>query len=340
MRASHRRTGERMNLLVRRGLAALAVAALGLSLPVAAAQAAPTLTPQDAAALLRSWAPSASQALDGGFTAKVSILGTTILTEKVTAHAASAEMSGPGGLHAFQHGSRTWIALGSSAEVRSILRYLHRSGRYVFQDQKGLRVATPVAEFASISGTPTTDGITPWITSAQKTTAGGVTTLTLQLAYPMPDGSSFPSDMVLDADASGVVSHLTEDGGLLDETFGPASVTVHLPSMRVSLPWSVFQKGLVAYEWPRTLHLLAQLFAIDAQITALNRERDKRVHPSDIWIAAKRDLPGVLKKAPFRTRWVPIRNGVAIISTAPITGKRIDYQVVARHGNAVVINGK
>jgi hypothetical protein len=329
-----------MHLLARRGLAALAVAALGLSLPVAAAQAAPSLTPQDAAALLQSWAPSTSQALDGGFRASLSIAGMALLSEKVTAHAESAEMTGPGGLQAFQHGSRTWIALGSSAEVKSILRYIKRSGRYVYRDQKGLTIDTPVSEFAGISGTPTTDGRTPWITSATQSSAGGVTTLTLQLAYPDPFGGSFPSDMVLQADASGVVSHITEDAGLFDETFAPASVVVHLPSMRVSLPWSVFQKGLVAYEWPHTLHLLAQLFAFDAQLTALDRERDKRVHPSDIWIAAKRDLPGVLKKAPFKTRWVPIRNGVAIISTAPITGKRIDYQVVARRGKAVVINGK
>ena len=95
-----------------------------------------------------------------------------------------------------------------------------------------------------------------------------------------------------------------------------------------------------AYRRPTTLRLLARLFAADAQLVALDREHDKRVHPSDIWIAAKRELPGLVKHAPFRTRWVPIRSGVAIISKSPITGKKIDWQVVARHGNAVVVSGR
>jgi hypothetical protein len=329
-----------MNLLARRSLAALALAALGLSLPVAARAGSPTMTPDQAVAELHAWAASTTTALAGGYRARLSIAGSLLLQEKVTAGGASAELVGPG-LHAYQHGARSWIALDSSQQVRTILRYLHRPGaRYVFQDQKGTKVASPVSDFAGLSATPTTDGVTPWVTAAQQTVSGSTTILALSVSYPMPDGPAMASDMIVEADAQGVVSHVSEGGGLFDETLTPAVVSVRLPSMRGSLPWSVFQKGVQAYEWPTTLGVLARLFAIDAQITALGRERDKRVHPSDIWVTAKRDLPGLIKVAPFRTRWVPIRSGVAILSKSPITGKRIDWQVVARHGSAVVVRGK
>ena len=131
--------------------------------------------------------------------------------------------------------SRSWIALGSSPQVRVILRYLHRPGaRYVFQDVKGMTtVASPVAEFAGLSATPTTDGVTPWVTAAQQTTSGPTTILALSVSYPEPDGPALSSDLILEADAHGVVSHISEGGGLFDETFAPAVVSVRLPSMRV-----------------------------------------------------------------------------------------------------------
>lgn len=329
-----------MNSHARRVLAALATAAVVLSLPVAAHASAPTLTPAQAVAQLDAWATSTTTALERGYRAHLTIAGAVTLTEKVTAHGASSELSGPG-MHAYTHGRRSWLALDDSPATRTILRYLHRTGaRYVFQDQGPLRVASPVDEFAGLAAAPTSDEFTPWITSATETTTGTTTTLTASVTYPEPDGTTSQGDLVVVADAHGVVSHLTEDAGLLDEQFAPAVVSVRLPSMRLSLPWSVFQRGVQAYEWPLTLQILARLFALDAQLTALDRERDKRVHPSDIWIAAKRDLPDVVKHAPFRTRWVPIRSGVAIISASPITGRKIDWHVVARHGDAVVLPGK
>ena len=80
-----------MNLLARRGLAAVALAALGLSLPVAAHAGSPALTPDQAVAELHTWAASTTTAVAGGYRANLSLAGTLLVKEKVTAGGASAE---------------------------------------------------------------------------------------------------------------------------------------------------------------------------------------------------------------------------------------------------------
>ena len=327
-----------MSVLVRRAAAVAAVAVVALSLP-ATAHATPstTLTPTQAVAELSTWVDATNTALAGGFRAAVSAGGQRAIHIDVTAGGATAEITGAHGLHAFISRSRSWVALGQSRVTRAVLGYLHKpDARYVVQDIPGTSVGSPVDELALVTDTPDPSGPTPWIVSADQVVNGATTTLALSVSFPSAGGPVTTSDVVIDADASGVVSHISE-AGLINETFAPATVSVHLPSLHRSITWRQFQKGVQAYLWPGTLSLLVHLFAVDAEVLALSREHDKRVHPADIWIMAKRELPGLIKAAPFRFHWVPIRSGVAVISTNPISDKKIDFHVVARHGSAAVV---